>query len=59
MSWRSECGRGIGSRHSRPEIERRIDEYTAKPDTADVFSPLVPGAAEKTARYASLDGKAA
>ena len=33
-------------RHFRPEIERRIDEYTAKSDTADVRGSPVPEAAE-------------
>jgi hypothetical protein len=26
-------------RHFRPEIERRIDRYTANPDTIGVFDP--------------------
>jgi NADH-quinone oxidoreductase subunit F len=33
-------------RHFRPEIERRIDEYTANPDTVGVLDPRVPEAAE-------------
>jgi NADH-quinone oxidoreductase subunit F len=33
-------------RHFRPEIERRIDEYTANPDTEGVLEPSVPQAAE-------------
>jgi NADH-quinone oxidoreductase subunit F len=33
-------------RHFRPEIERRIDEYTANPDTEGVLDPPVPEAAE-------------
>jgi len=33
-------------RHFRPEIERRIDEYTANPDTAGVLDPPVSAAAE-------------
>src|ERR1700751_2504034 len=33
-------------RHFRPEIERRIDQYTANPDTIGVFDPPVTEAAE-------------
>ena len=33
-------------RHFRPEIERRIDEYTANPDTGGVLDPAVHEAAE-------------
>jgi NADH-quinone oxidoreductase subunit F len=33
-------------RHFRPEIERRIDEYTANPDAGGVLDPVVPEAAE-------------
>src|SRR5579872_2993842 len=33
-------------RHFRPEIERRIDEYTANPDIEGVLDPPVPEAAE-------------
>jgi NADH-quinone oxidoreductase subunit F len=33
-------------RHFRPEIERRIDQYTANPDTEGVLDPPVPEAAE-------------
>src|SRR4029077_14193084 len=34
-------------RHFRPEIERRIDEYTANPDAMGAFDPPVPQAAEE------------
>jgi NADH-quinone oxidoreductase subunit F len=33
-------------RHFRPEIERRIDEYTANADADGVLDPPVPAAAE-------------
>jgi NADH-quinone oxidoreductase subunit F len=33
-------------RHFRPEIERRIDEYTANADTVGVLDPPVSEAAE-------------
>jgi len=33
-------------RHFRPEIERRIDRYTANADSAGVLDPPVPAAAE-------------
>jgi len=33
-------------RHFRPEIEKRIDQYTANPDTEGVLDPPVPVAAE-------------
>ena len=33
-------------RHFRPEIERRIDEYTAKSEAEGVLDPPVPQAAE-------------
>jgi len=33
-------------RHFRPEIERRIDEYSANPDDDGVLDPVVPQAAE-------------
>jgi NADH-quinone oxidoreductase subunit F len=33
-------------RHFRPEIERRIDEYTANADTGGVLDPPVSEAAE-------------
>ena len=40
------AGAGAASRHFRPEIERRIDEYTANPDTGGVLDPRRCEAAE-------------